>query len=51
MDETLKKQVQSKIIEEPGRGTLEIFPLDTSEETLFKLIEDIFNDKKVEEDG
>jgi len=42
MTQTQAKNVQSKIIEEPGRGTLEIFSLDTSEEFLFKFIKDIY---------
>ena len=31
-----------RTVSEPGQGTLEVFPLDTSEETLFSLLEDVF---------
>ena len=31
-----------KTVTEPGMGTLEVFPLDTSEQRLFRLLEDIF---------
>ncbi len=33
---------QPRTAVEPGMGTLEVFPLDTSEETLFALLRDIF---------
>jgi hypothetical protein len=33
---------QSYVVEEKGMGTLEIFPLDTSEKTLYTLLEDIY---------
>ncbi len=29
-------------VEEKGMGTLEVFPLETTEETLFRLLEDVF---------
>ena len=43
MNTKTHQQAQSKIVEEPGAGTVEIFSLDTSEQTLFRLFEDVFN--------
>ncbi len=33
---------QPKLVHEPGMGTLEVFPLDTSEQFLFTLLKDLF---------
>ena len=42
MSAKMQEQVRSKIVEEPGRGTLEVFTVDPSEQVLFRMIEDIY---------
>jgi hypothetical protein len=36
--------LEPRIVEEPGNGTLEIFPLEPKEETLVTLMTEFFRD-------